>query len=335
MVRMRNLLGSSLLLVLLPGCLASLEERQGWYRYSQPGGVIHYRFDEELHGGTRKAVREVMNDIEAQLQSDTGQNCITFTHLEQGQDSAGEGLVLIKDTIDCKEGIDDKDTPKILLICLNHLNFQDQLVQGLGFSHVSENIFETKLAVTDVIAIAREYNCPLKTLNILEYFQYQRSKIQDEFEKNRPMPGPPGQKGDTGYRAPPGHPGKPGLEGPPGDMGSVGIPGLPGIPGAPGTNEGPKGEPGLMGMVGTPGGLKGKNGLDGLPGLDGIKGDYGEMGRPGRKGQEGSKGIPGLPGPVGRKGVPGEKGMKGNEGYPGMPGRPGIKGERGLTPGCC
>jgi len=329
---MRNLLGSSLVLMLLPGCLASLEEREGWCKYLQPGGVLHYRFDEKLHAGTRQAVREVMNDIEAQLQSDTGKNCITFIQLEQGQDSAGEGLVLIKE---CMEGIDDTDTPEILLICLNHLNFQDKLVQGLGFSHVSENIFETKLAVVDVIAIARENNCPLKTLTILEYFQHQRGKMQGELERNRPMPGPPGQKGDTGYQGIPGRPGMPGFEGPPGDMGLPGIPGRPGIRGAPGTNAGPKGEPGLMGMVGPPGGLKGRLGRDGLPGLDGPKGDHGDMGRPGYKGTKGSQGIPGAAGPMGRKGNPGMKGMKGTEGYPGLPGRTGRKGERGITPVCC
>jgi len=311
-----------------------------------PGGKVYYRFSEDMESDERKAVRLHMDVIEYATMSDNKKRCITFT--ETTETKGGQRFLQINPQQgypgqnEC-DGVQKSESESVnyreyLEICNDKNAAMDQILQSLGLD--LENKYEICL-FTDFCeenkrreilpwmyagTIAKAYNCPIKTLTILEYFQLQREMIiKSSFGFAL---GPPGQKGDQGFPGTPGYPGQKGDQGPPGEPGLPGGPGVPGLDGPDGPAAGPKGELGFPGMAGPSGGRKGVPGNDGFPGRPGMKGIQGEDGYMGAKGDKGNKGYSefGLPGQKGRMG---QKGNKGEKGYHGMPGRPGLRGEQG------
>jgi len=301
------------------------------------GGKVYYRFSEDMRSDERKAVRLLMSDIEHATMSDSKKHCITFT--ETKETDVGQRFLQInpqqgypgKNEFEKMWGKESESVNyrEYLNISKDWYAAMDQILQSLGL-HLENKKKHEILPWMYAGAIAQAYNCPIKTLTVLEYFQLQQAGIKKSLDV---VVGPPGPKGDQGFPGRPGYLGQKGNQGPPGDLGLPGRPGQPGLDGPEGPAAGLKGERGLPGLAGPTGGHPGLPGNPGFPGRPGRKGEYGDAGFMGAKGDKGYRGDMNIGFP-GLKGQPGQKGRKGFEGRPGMVGRPGRTGEPGI-PGPC
>jgi len=300
------------------------------------GGKVYYRLSDHLYPYMTKAVREFMDEIEYQTMSDNKNSCITFIEANEAED--GKRLLEISRTSQCKGVEKIKWVPnenRVYLEICDDKDSKDQILQALGLLHQENKDLTDPIVHPWMYAgtIAQAYNCAVKTLTVLEYFQQQQEKIKRSQNGNSMMEPEWGEKGDQGAPGRPGFPGQKGEPGPPGEPGLPGLHGPFGQDGYPGPAAGPKGEQGPPGLRGPPGGPPGVPGNPGFPGRPGMKGLPGEDGFLGYVGSKGKKGFAAI-GRPGRKGPPGEKGFKGGLGNDGLPGKPGLRGATGYNGHC-